>query len=93
MTFVFDSLSRSTIPRSLRGAQALACLSVACATLNVARESTTPAMVSLTQQLEVRRTDEGFQATVLANPVQTQTSLAHAVIDSSLSESAPVPTT
>jgi hypothetical protein len=41
MTLVFDSLSRSTIPRSLRGAQALACLSVACATLNVARESTT----------------------------------------------------
>ena len=65
MTLVFDSLSRSTIPRSLRVAQALACLSVACATLNVARGSTTPAMHLEHMQFP----------------------------DSSLFESAPVPTT
>jgi murein DD-endopeptidase MepM/ murein hydrolase activator NlpD len=44
--------------------------------------------VSLTQQLEVRRTEAGFAATVVANPVDTQTSLAHGVIDSSLFEAA-----
>lgn len=44
--------------------------------------------VSLTQQLEVRRTDGGFQATVIAKPVDTQTSVAHGVIDSSLFEAA-----
>ena len=44
--------------------------------------------VSLTQQLEVRRTDAGFQATVVAKPVDTETSVAHGVIDSSLFEAA-----
>ncbi|HEY6452329.1 MAG TPA: peptidoglycan DD-metalloendopeptidase family protein [Steroidobacteraceae bacterium] len=44
--------------------------------------------VSLTQQLEVRRTGQGFEATVLATPVQATTALAHAVISSSLFESA-----
>ena len=37
--------------------------------------------VSLTQELEVRRTDDGFQATVVAKPVQTETSVAHGVIE------------
>jgi murein DD-endopeptidase MepM/ murein hydrolase activator NlpD len=44
--------------------------------------------VSLTQQLEVRRTDAGFQATVVANPLETQTSVAHGTINSSLFDSA-----
>jgi murein DD-endopeptidase MepM/ murein hydrolase activator NlpD len=44
--------------------------------------------LSLTQELEVRRTEAGFQASVVATPVQTQTVLAHGVIDSSLFESA-----
>jgi murein DD-endopeptidase MepM/ murein hydrolase activator NlpD len=176
MTLVFESPSRSKIPRSLRFAQALACLVVVCAALQAARESTgaaprlehtlfpasngpsAPAKagiddlgaievivqrddtldrifrrlqlsltdlaniralagvramldrlnpgehlkfrerdgsllglerhVSLTQQLEVRRTDEGFQATMVASPVQTQTEVAHGVIDTSLFESA-----
>lgn len=44
--------------------------------------------VSLTQQLEVRRTGGGFAATVVAEPVQTQTRVAHAIIDSSLFDSA-----
>jgi murein DD-endopeptidase MepM/ murein hydrolase activator NlpD len=44
--------------------------------------------VSLTQQLEVRRTDAGFQATVLATPLQTETSVARGVISSSLFDSA-----
>jgi murein DD-endopeptidase MepM/ murein hydrolase activator NlpD len=44
--------------------------------------------VSLTQQLEVRRTGDGFQANVVAKPVQTQITMAHGVIDSSLFESA-----
>lgn len=44
--------------------------------------------VSLTQQLEVRRTDTGFQATVVANPVETQRSVAHGVINSSLFDAA-----
>ena len=44
--------------------------------------------VSLTQELEVRRTDVGFQATVVAKPVQTETSVAHGVISSSLFDSA-----
>ena len=42
----------------------------------------------MTQQLEVRRTDDGFQANVVAKPVQTQITVAHAVIESSLFESA-----
>ncbi len=44
--------------------------------------------VSLTQQLEVRRTDGGFEATVVAKPIQLATSVAHGVITSSLFESA-----
>jgi len=44
--------------------------------------------VSLTQQLEVRRTEAGFQATVVAKPVEAQTTVAHGVIDSSLFEAA-----
>jgi len=180
MTLVFESPSRSGTPRSLRLAQALACLIVVCTALHVARDSTIPALpldhtlfpasngtpapvpvpaqagiddlaaievivqrddtldhifrrlqisltdlaniralagvramldrlnpgehlkflqrdgalfglerhVSLTQQLEVRRSGEGFQATVVAKPVQTQTELAHGIIDTSLFESA-----
>ena len=44
--------------------------------------------VSMTQQLEVRRTGDGFQANVIAQPVQTDVTVAHAVIESSLFESA-----
>ncbi len=44
--------------------------------------------VSLTQQLEVRRTGDGFQANVVDMPVQTQVTVAHAVIETSLFESA-----
>lgn len=44
--------------------------------------------VSLTQQLEVRRTDAGFQATLIAHPVQTQTSVARGTISSSLFDAA-----
>jgi len=44
--------------------------------------------VSMTQKLEVRRTADGFQANVIARSVQTQVTVAHAVIESSLFESA-----
>jgi murein DD-endopeptidase MepM/ murein hydrolase activator NlpD len=179
MALVVESPARSTVPRSMRVAQAFACLSVLCAALNVARHSTTavpqlehmlfPAAntiqlqeqagvagldgldvievivqrndtldrifrrlqinladlaniralagvramldrlnpgerlkflqrdgllfgldrhVSLTQQLQVRRTDAGFEATMVAKPVQTEVVVAHSVIDSSLFESA-----
>ncbi len=44
--------------------------------------------VSLTQELEVRRTDAGFAATVIATPVDSRTTVAHAVIGSSLFEAA-----
>jgi murein DD-endopeptidase MepM/ murein hydrolase activator NlpD len=44
--------------------------------------------VSLTQELEVRRTDAGFQAQVRERPVQAQTAVARGVIDSSLFEAA-----
>lgn len=44
--------------------------------------------VSLTQQLEVRRTDAGFQATVIAHPVQAQTAVARGTISSSLFDAA-----
>jgi murein DD-endopeptidase MepM/ murein hydrolase activator NlpD len=44
--------------------------------------------LSLTQKLEVRRTDDGFKATVVAKPVEIHTGLAQGVIDSSLFESA-----
>ncbi|HEY2416526.1 MAG TPA: hypothetical protein VGH84_01305, partial [Steroidobacteraceae bacterium] len=44
--------------------------------------------VSMTQKLEVRRTADGFQANVVAKSVQAQITLAHAVIESSLFESA-----
>jgi murein DD-endopeptidase MepM/ murein hydrolase activator NlpD len=44
--------------------------------------------VSLTQKLEVRRTDAGFEATVVAKPIETTTSVTHGVIGSSLFESA-----
>jgi len=44
--------------------------------------------VSLTQQLEVRRTEAGFQATVIPKPIQAETSVAHGTVDSSLFESA-----
>jgi murein DD-endopeptidase MepM/ murein hydrolase activator NlpD len=44
--------------------------------------------LSLTEKLEVRRTDAGFQATVVPKAIQIDTSLARAVIESSLFESA-----
>jgi murein DD-endopeptidase MepM/ murein hydrolase activator NlpD len=44
--------------------------------------------VSLTQQLEVRRTDAGFAAEVIAKPIDARTTLAHGIIDSSLFEAA-----
>lgn len=44
--------------------------------------------VSLTQELEVRRTDAGFEAQLRDRPVQAQTTVAHGVIDSSLFEAA-----
>jgi murein DD-endopeptidase MepM/ murein hydrolase activator NlpD len=44
--------------------------------------------VSLTQQLEVQRTEAGFAATVIATPVDLRTTIAHGVIGSSLFESA-----
>jgi murein DD-endopeptidase MepM/ murein hydrolase activator NlpD len=44
--------------------------------------------VSLTRQLEVRRTEAGFQASVIAKPIDAQTSFAHGVIGSSLFEAA-----
>jgi murein DD-endopeptidase MepM/ murein hydrolase activator NlpD len=44
--------------------------------------------LSLTEKLEVRRTDAGFQATVVPKPIQTDTGLARGVIESSLFESA-----
>lgn len=44
--------------------------------------------LSLTEKLEVRRTDAGFQATVVPKPIQIDNSVAHGVIDSSLFESA-----
>jgi murein DD-endopeptidase MepM/ murein hydrolase activator NlpD len=44
--------------------------------------------VSLTQQLEVHRTEAGFAATVKPTPIDTDVSLAHGVIASSLFESA-----
>jgi len=44
--------------------------------------------VSLTQELEVRRTDAGFQAQVRERPVQAQATVARGVIDSSLFEAA-----
>jgi murein DD-endopeptidase MepM/ murein hydrolase activator NlpD len=185
MTLAFDSPPPSPVPRTIRLAQGLACLSVAWAALHSARESTTPALnlehtlfpasntraasasqagmdalqaitapglasievivqrndtldrifrrlqisladlahiralagvralldrlspgehlkflqrngsllgltrnVSFTQQLEVRRRGEAFEATVLAQPVETQVSVARGVIDSSLFESA-----
>jgi murein DD-endopeptidase MepM/ murein hydrolase activator NlpD len=44
--------------------------------------------VSLTQQLEVRRTDAGFAAEVIAKPIDARTTLARGSIDSSLFEAA-----
>jgi murein DD-endopeptidase MepM/ murein hydrolase activator NlpD len=44
--------------------------------------------VSLTQELEVRRTDAGFEAQLRDRPVQAQTTVARGVIDSSLFEAA-----
>lgn len=44
--------------------------------------------LSLTEKLEVRRTDAGFQATVVPKAVQVDSAVAHGVIDSSLFESA-----
>jgi len=44
--------------------------------------------VSLTQQLEVRRTDAGFAAEVIAKPIDARTTLAGGSIDSSLFEAA-----
>jgi murein DD-endopeptidase MepM/ murein hydrolase activator NlpD len=44
--------------------------------------------LSLTEKLEVRRTDGGFQATVVPKAIQIDNSVAHGVIDSSLFESA-----
>lgn len=46
--------------------------------------------LSLTAKLEVRRTEQGFQATVVPKPIQTQTVVARARIDSSLFEAANV---
>jgi len=44
--------------------------------------------VSLTQELEVRRTDAGFEAQLRDRPVQAQATVARGVIDSSLFEAA-----
>jgi murein DD-endopeptidase MepM/ murein hydrolase activator NlpD len=44
--------------------------------------------VSLTQQLEVRRTDAGFAAEVIAKPIDARTTLARGTIGSSLFEAA-----
>lgn len=44
--------------------------------------------VSLTQQLEVRRTDAGFAAAVIARPIDVRPALARGTIDSSLFEAA-----
>jgi len=44
--------------------------------------------VSLTQELEVRRTAAGFEAQVTERPVQAQTTVARGIIDSSLFEAA-----
>jgi murein DD-endopeptidase MepM/ murein hydrolase activator NlpD len=44
--------------------------------------------LSLTEELEVRRTDDGFKATVVPKPVEIHTDLARGVIESSLFESA-----
>jgi|HubBroStandDraft_5_1064220.scaffolds.fasta_scaffold131678_1 murein DD-endopeptidase MepM/ murein hydrolase activator NlpD len=44
--------------------------------------------LSLTEKLEVRRTDAGFEATVVPKPIQIDTNLARGVIESSLFESA-----
>jgi murein DD-endopeptidase MepM/ murein hydrolase activator NlpD len=44
--------------------------------------------VSLTQELEVRRTDAGFQAQLTQRPVQAQTTVARGIIDYSLFEAA-----
>jgi murein DD-endopeptidase MepM/ murein hydrolase activator NlpD len=44
--------------------------------------------LSLTEKLEVRRTDAGFQATVVPKAIQIDSSIARGVIDSSLFESA-----
>jgi murein DD-endopeptidase MepM/ murein hydrolase activator NlpD len=184
MAIVLASLQPPIVPRPLRFAQAVGCVAVVLATLNVARESTTPALhlghmlfavertatprqrpdiddlaalaapglalvevivqrddsldrifrrlrlsvtdlanvrslqgvremldrlnpgerllflhrdgslvglerhVSLTQKLEVRRTDAGFAATVVAKPIEIQPTVAHGIIDSSLFESA-----
>ena len=44
--------------------------------------------LSLTQKLEVRRTDAGFRASVVLKPIETQSVVAHGVIESSLFEAA-----
>ena len=44
--------------------------------------------ISLTQKLEVRRTDAGFHATLVPKPIDLQPAVAHGVIDSSLFEAA-----
>ena len=44
--------------------------------------------ISLTEKLQVRRTDAGFQATIVPKPIDIQTTLAHGMIDSSLFEAA-----
>jgi murein DD-endopeptidase MepM/ murein hydrolase activator NlpD len=44
--------------------------------------------VSLTQELEIRRTDAGFQAQLTERPVQSQTTVARGIIGSSLFEAA-----
>ena len=44
--------------------------------------------ISLTQKLEVRRTDAGFHATLVPKPIDLQPTVAHGVIDSSLFEAA-----
>jgi murein DD-endopeptidase MepM/ murein hydrolase activator NlpD len=44
--------------------------------------------VSLTEKLEVRRSANGFEANVIAKQIQTQVTVVHAVIESSLFESA-----
>jgi murein DD-endopeptidase MepM/ murein hydrolase activator NlpD len=44
--------------------------------------------LSLTEKLEVRRTDAGFNATVVPKPVEIHTSVARGTIESSLFESA-----
>jgi murein DD-endopeptidase MepM/ murein hydrolase activator NlpD len=44
--------------------------------------------LSLTEELEVRRTDAGFQATLVPKAIDVEASIAHGVIQSSLFESA-----